>query len=83
MDRLVASETGPAGHLIKAEQRERVRAALGRLPEGHRELLVLRYLEHMSIAEIAALLGITDNAAKLRHLRALKRMRQALKGQEE
>jgi RNA polymerase sigma-70 factor (ECF subfamily) len=53
----------------------RVRAALARLGERDREVLVLRYLEQMSTAEIAAVLGTTAGAVKVRHLRALERLR--------
>ena len=38
-------------------------------------MLVLRYLEQMSTAEIAAVLGTTPGAVKVRHLRALERLR--------
>jgi len=44
-------------------------------------VLVLRYLEHMSTADAAAVLEITPGAVKLRHLRALDRLRR-LMGEE-
>jgi RNA polymerase sigma-70 factor (ECF subfamily) len=40
--------------------------------------LVLRHLEQLSTKEIAAVLGITEGAVKVRHLRALERLRQTL-----
>jgi RNA polymerase sigma-70 factor (ECF subfamily) len=43
-----------------------------------REVLLLRYLEQMAAAEVAAVLGITEAAAKKRALRALRRLRGAL-----
>jgi RNA polymerase sigma-70 factor, ECF subfamily len=61
-----------------AERRElivRARSALEQLPERDREVLVLRYLEHLSTAETAAVLEITPGAVKLRHLRAIDRLR--------
>ena len=36
---------------------------------------MLRYLEMLSSREIAEVLGITEGAVKVRHLRALERLR--------
>jgi RNA polymerase sigma-70 factor (ECF subfamily) len=76
--RLVASGTSPSGHLLRAEQAERVRAALAELASLAREVLVLRHLEGLSIAEVAAALGIGVEAAKKRHVRALEQLRDRL-----
>jgi RNA polymerase sigma-70 factor (ECF subfamily) len=43
-------------------------------PSAIREVLVLRYLEQMSLADIAAVLQISENAVKSRHARALLRL---------
>jgi len=51
-----------------------VRAALAQMGRGDREVLVLRYLEELSNADIAATLEITEGAVKMRHLRALERL---------
>jgi DNA-directed RNA polymerase specialized sigma24 family protein len=34
----------------------------------------MRYLEQLALAEIAAVLGISEGAAKTRHVRALERL---------
>jgi RNA polymerase sigma-70 factor, ECF subfamily len=60
-----------------------VQAALVRLPEGDREVLVLRYLEQLSMGEVAAVLEITEGAVKMRHTRALGRLCGLLGGQAE
>jgi RNA polymerase sigma-70 factor (ECF subfamily) len=73
--RLVAAGTNPSHRLIRDELRRRVRAALEAAPPRDREILVMRHLEEMSAAEIAAVLGITERAAKARHSRALERLR--------
>ena len=73
--RLIDLGSSPSRHLLREELRERVRAALERLPAGDREVLVLRYLEQQSAAEVAAVLRITEPAAKKRALRALQRLR--------
>jgi RNA polymerase sigma-70 factor (ECF subfamily) len=74
-DGLLASGSGPCRHLIRQELRQRVQAALERLPERDRELLVMRYLEQLSVREIAAVLSVSEGAVKVRHLRALERLR--------
>jgi RNA polymerase sigma-70 factor, ECF subfamily len=80
--RLIASATSPSRRLLRDELRDRVRTALGLLKPVDREVLVLRYLEGLSNAEAAAVLGLAENTAGMRHLRALERLR-ALLGEEE
>lgn len=75
VDRLVAGEPTPGHALIRAEQRQRVRAALDRLAPPDREILIMRYLEDLTFPTIATILGIEEGAAKMRHLRALQRIR--------
>jgi RNA polymerase sigma-70 factor, ECF subfamily len=76
--RIAASGTDPLGHLIRDELRARSRAALDRLGANDREILVLRHLEELTSAEAAAILGITEEAAIQRHVRALRRLRRQL-----
>jgi RNA polymerase sigma-70 factor (ECF subfamily) len=73
--RMVTSATSPSQHLLRQEQRQRVRQALARLPERDREVLVLRHLEQLSVADTAEVLGISAGAVKTRHVRALDRLR--------
>jgi RNA polymerase sigma-70 factor, ECF subfamily len=83
--RLVTSSTSPTQRALRKELRERVRQALGRLSERDREVLVLRNLEQLSVADTAAVLAISAGAVKVRHLRALERLRVFLdeKNEEE
>jgi RNA polymerase sigma-70 factor, ECF subfamily len=73
--RLVAPGTSPSHQVLRQELQVRVQAALAALPWRDREVLVLRYLEQLTTAETAAVLGLTAGAVKLRHLRALERLR--------
>jgi RNA polymerase sigma-70 factor (ECF subfamily) len=75
---LMDVRSGPAERLLREELRSRVRAALDRLPANDREVLVLRYLEQLRNDDIAAILGITVGAVKVRHVRALGRLRDLL-----
>jgi RNA polymerase sigma-70 factor (ECF subfamily) len=81
-ERLIDSGTGPVGKLLQEEMRQRVRAALAKLGELDREVLVLRYLEGLTNKEIAASLDIGEGAVKMRHLRALDGLRRLLAGEE-
>lgn len=75
---LLAAGSTPSEHLLREELRERVRAALTRLSATDREVLVLRHLEQLPVADVAGILGTTVGAAKVRHLRALQRFRSLL-----
>jgi RNA polymerase sigma-70 factor (ECF subfamily) len=78
--RLVAPGSSPSNRLVQQEQRDRVRAALARLPESDQEVLVMRYLEQLSMSEIAEVLEIQEGAVKMRHTRALRRLCDLLAG---
>lgn len=82
-DRLLAPGSSPSRLAERHELIERVRSALRQLPERDREVLVLRYLEHLTTAETAAVLRISEGAVKLRHLRALERLRGLIGGTGE
>jgi RNA polymerase sigma-70 factor (ECF subfamily) len=75
---LLAGGTSPSRRLVRDEQRDRVRDALERLDPRDREVLVLRYLEGLTTGDIAAVLGVRAGAVKMRHLRALERLRSLL-----
>jgi RNA polymerase sigma-70 factor (ECF subfamily) len=77
-NRLMSRGSSPSARLRQSEQRHRVQAILGLLAAGDREILVLRYLEHLSTPELAAVLGLTPAGVKTRQLRALQRLRELL-----
>jgi RNA polymerase sigma-70 factor (ECF subfamily) len=68
----------PEEEASRAEVRERVRAAIDALPEGHRTVLVLRDIEGLSTEDAAAALDITVSAAKVRLHRARQALRERL-----
>jgi RNA polymerase sigma-70 factor (ECF subfamily) len=61
--------------LDEAARRAAVRRCIGRLPEAHRTVLVLRDIEELDTEEAARALGISADATKMR----LHRARQALR----
>jgi len=82
-ERLVAGGTSPSSRLGRAELYDQLRSALRQLRDRDREILVMRYLEQLSSAEIAAILGIQEGAVKMRLLRAMERLRKVFDAKEE
>jgi RNA polymerase sigma-70 factor (ECF subfamily) len=60
--------------VFRKQAAERVRRAIDELPDTYRTVLLLRDIEEIDTAEVAAMLGVTPNAVKVR----LHRARQAL-----
>jgi len=70
----------PSADASRREICERVRAVLENLSEIDREVLLQRYVEQMTIPEIAAALEKNEAAIYKRHARALQRVRASLEG---
>lgn len=79
-EKIAASGTSPSGQILREELRERVRLALDHLASADREILVMRHLEQLQVAEIASILEISEGAVRMRCLRAVERMRDLLDG---
>lgn len=71
-------ELTPAANALRRELHDRFLDALDRLVEEDREILVIRHVEQLSNSEAASILGLTQPAAGMRYLRALRRMREIL-----
>ena len=68
----------PAAAALRRELTCRFHAALGRLDEADREILLMRHFEQLSNGDAARALGLSEAAAGMRHLRALRRLRAIL-----
>jgi RNA polymerase sigma-70 factor (ECF subfamily) len=75
VDRLAANDTTPGRRMARQERRLVLAGAIERMGEADQEVLGLRYLDQLAFDEIAAVLVISLSAAKMRHLRALERLR--------
>ena len=62
------------------ESFEQVRRAVRALRGRDREVIVLRYLEEMSVSEMAVVLGVSRNAVEVRLSRARARLKAVLGG---
>ncbi len=74
-----ANAETPEDELVRQERQLAVHQALLDLREEDRELLVMRYLEQMSNAEVADALSLTVPAVKTRHTRILDKLHRSLK----
>lgn len=72
------SSTAPTSRLDDQEVGEQVRRAIRTLPARYREVVVLRYLEDLPIAAIAAIVGVQPNTVETRLSRARKRLQSSL-----
>jgi RNA polymerase sigma-70 factor, ECF subfamily len=71
----LARHDSPADGIEQRELRRTVWEAIARLPDGYREVLIMRDMEQLDTQQTAAALGLTVDAAKTR----LHRARQALR----
>jgi RNA polymerase sigma-70 factor, ECF subfamily len=75
---LVDPERTPASAAIQQELQRRLHEAIGQLNEDDRDILLMRHFEQLPNQEVATLLGLTEAAASMRYLRALRRLREQL-----
>ncbi|MDX1584280.1 MAG: RNA polymerase sigma factor [Thermoanaerobaculia bacterium] len=66
----------------KKEDLERLEMAIRKLPRETRELIVLRFIEEMSYAEIAETTGSTESSLRGKIFRSLRALRDALSSEE-
>lgn len=75
---LMGRITSASNAAIRAETRLRLQDALNTMESIDREVLVLRHFEDLTNGETAQVLGISQNAASNRYVRALGRLKDAL-----
>jgi len=76
----IDQELTPASAALRAEMQRRLEQAVGALEEDDREVILMRHFEQLSNQDVAAALGLTEAAASMRYLRAVRRLRAALTG---
>jgi RNA polymerase sigma-70 factor (ECF subfamily) len=80
VDRLAGDGTTPSQGVRRTEIAERLSAALARIPDDLRELIVLRVIEDLSFREITERIGTDARAARGLYARALRELQRALTG---
>ena len=71
-------ERTPAEAATMHELQTRFEAAIEQLGEADQEIILMRHFEHLSNQEVAETLGLTEPAASMRYLRAIRRLRELL-----
>jgi RNA polymerase sigma-70 factor (ECF subfamily) len=76
--RLAEADGLPEAEALRHELRAQIAVAVAQLPADSREAVLLRDMEDLPYAEVAAVLGLTEGAARVRVHRARERLREAL-----
>src|SRR5262245_38220352 len=71
-------ELTPAASALRKELQQRFLDAIDRLDQEDREILLMRHFEQLTNSEAADILGLSQPAAGMRHLRALRKLREVL-----
>ncbi len=78
---LRAEGLDPYQEASKTLQQEALRQAISQLTPEQATVIVMRFLEGYSIAEVAKAMGKTEGAVKALQFRAVERLRQLMKGE--
>jgi RNA polymerase sigma-70 factor (ECF subfamily) len=68
----------PAAAATQAELALAAQAAIAKLPDQDCEIVIMRHYEQLSNQEIAQALGLTEPAASMRYLRAIRRLKELM-----
>lgn len=80
---LADGKATPAAAATMRELQHRFEAAICDLNEQDQEIILMRHFEHLSNQEAALALNLTEPAASMRYLRAMRRLREILLETEE
>jgi len=75
---LTDRQATPAAAALRKELARRFQGAIEQLGDDDREVIVMRHFEGLSNQEVATALELSEPAAGMRHLRALRRLRGVL-----
>lgn len=71
-------ELTPAAEATQRELAKKVEATLSELNDQDAEIIIMRHYEQLSNQEVAAALELSEPAASMRYLRAVRRLRERL-----
>ena len=75
---LLDQDLTPASAAIQEEMQRRLRDAIAQLDDDDREVILMRHYEMLANQEVADSLGLTEAAASMRYLRAVRKLRDLL-----
>jgi RNA polymerase sigma-70 factor (ECF subfamily) len=76
--KLIDPEMTPAAAATMKEVTRRIKSSMRLLEDRDRIVLTLRHCEHLTNSEVAKRLGVSEPAASMRYLRAVRRLRAEL-----
>lgn len=82
-ERLPDPGPGPDERAARSDRAGELRARIEDLPEMQRAVVVMRTYDELPYREIAAILGTTENSARVSFHHAVRKLRLALGGTEE
>jgi RNA polymerase sigma-70 factor (ECF subfamily) len=82
ISQLTVTDHGPEFAAQLMEDKEALREAVSRLPAERQELLMLKFIEHLSNAEIGEVLGRSEGAIKSLYHRTLLSLREEMTGSD-
>jgi RNA polymerase sigma factor for flagellar operon FliA len=68
----------PEAVALQGDAKDRFRDAFAELPQREREIAVLLYVKHLTMAEIGEVMGVSESRICQIHGRTKKRLREAL-----
>jgi RNA polymerase sigma-70 factor (ECF subfamily) len=77
-ERVAGSGPSPEDQLLARERRQRLAAALARLPERQRSVFMLSHYEGCTSREVSALTGLNESTVRVHLFRAIRRLRTLL-----
>ncbi len=77
-NQFVDGELTPAAKLLQKEFELQFQETLNLMNEESREILLMRHSEQMTNQQVAELLGLSEAAAGMRYLRALRQLKKHL-----
>ena len=72
------SKISPAEAMIQKEMGRKVEDAIAMLVATDAEIIMMRHYEHLTNQEISTLLNVSEPAASMRYLRAIRRLREQM-----
>jgi RNA polymerase sigma-70 factor (ECF subfamily) len=77
-ERVAGSGPSPEDQLLSRERRQRLAAALAKLPERQRSVFMLSHYEGCTSREVSALTGLNESTVRVHLFRAIRRLRTLL-----
>ncbi|MCP4095695.1 MAG: sigma-70 family RNA polymerase sigma factor [Planctomycetaceae bacterium] len=76
------SKITPAAAALQKELAKKIEHSISQLEERDSEIIIMRHYEHLTNQEISKILNLSEPAASMRYLRAIRRLRELMQPEE-